>query len=136
MARLDPAERELLLRAATFGARSVALCRKEGPPVVFSAPGATAITFDGEGRLWVATGGRLLREEADQLIPVGDFSPISLAGHEAGVIALDAQGQLLSISPEGEVLVEVGLLGRQDLSVESRGDEVDRVIAGHSRSIT
>jgi hypothetical protein len=104
-------------RAATFGARAVALCRKQGPAAVFSAPGVTAITFDGEGRLWVATSGQLLRQEAEQLIPVGDFSPIALAGHEAGVIALDAEGQLLSISPQGEVLGQAKLPAPGALSV-------------------
>lgn len=103
--------------AATFGARAVALCRKERPAVVFSAPGATAITFDGEGRLWVATSSQLLRQEAEQLIPVGDFSPMALAGHAAGVIALDAEGQLLSISPQGEVLGQAKLPAPGALSV-------------------
>lgn len=108
-------------RAATFGARSVALCRKDGPALVFSAPGATAITFDGEGRLWVATGEQLLRQEADQLVPVGDFASIALAGHEAGVIALDAEGQLLSISPQGEVLGQAKLPAPGALSVGPGG---------------
>lgn len=108
-------------RAATFGARAVALCRKDGPPSVFSAPGATAITFDGEGRLWVATHERLLREEASELAPVGDFAPVALAGHAAGVIALDTEGQLLSISPAGEVLGQARLPTVGALSVGPGG---------------
>lgn len=116
-------------RAATFGARAVALCRKDGPPVVFSAPGAAAITFDGDGRLWVATGEHLLRQEADQLVPMGDFAPVALAGHAAGVIALDAEGQLLSISPQGEVLGQARLPEVGALSVGS-GGAVAAVLAG------
>ncbi len=128
-------------RAATFGARAVALCRKEGPPVVFSAPGVTAITFDGEGRLWVASGGRLLRQEAEQLIPVGDFAPTALAGHAAGVVALDAEGQLLSISPQGEVLGQAKLPATGALSVgpESRLAAVvvgGGVVAYEARTLT
>jgi hypothetical protein len=117
-------------RAATFGARSVALCRKDSPAAVFSAPGATAITFDGAGRLWVATGEQLLRQEADQLVPVGDFASIALAGHEAGVIALDAEGQLLSISPRGEVLGQAKLPAPGALSVGPGGKLAAVVMGG------
>jgi hypothetical protein len=117
-------------RAASFGARSVALCRKDSPAIVFSAPGATAITFDGEGRLWVATGEQLLRQEADQLVPVGDFASIALAGHEAGVIALDAEGQLLSISPQGEVLGQAKLPAPGVLSVGPGGKLAAVVMGG------
>ncbi len=108
-------------RAAIFGAREVALCRVGGGSSVFPAPGATAITFDGAGRLWVATHERLLREEAGQLVPVGDFAAVSLAGHAAGVLALDVQGQLLSISPEGEVLGQERLPAPGALSVGPGG---------------
>ncbi len=108
-------------RAATFGARAVALCRGDGPPSVLPAPGATAITFDGEGRLWVATHERLLREEAGKLVPLGDFAPVALAGHAAGVIAQDTQGQLLSISPQGEVLGQARLPTAGALSVGPGG---------------
>jgi len=117
-------------RAATFGARAVALCGKQGPAAVFSAPGATAITFDGEGRLWVATGEQLLRQDADQLAPVGDFASIALAGHEAGVIALDAEGQLLSISLQGEVLGQAKLPAPGALSVGPGGKLAAVVVGG------
>lgn len=117
-------------RAATFGARAVALCRKEGPPTVFSAPGVTAITFDGDGRLWVATGEHLLRQEADQLVPMGDFAPVALAGHAAGVIALDAEGQLLSISPQGEVLGQARLPAMGALTVGPEGALAAVVVGG------
>jgi hypothetical protein len=108
-------------RAATFGARSVALCGPEAPASVFSAPGATAITFDGQGQLWVATQERLLRQASEQLVPVGDIAPVALAGHAAGVLALDSAGQLLSISPEGEVLGQAQLPAPGALSVGPEG---------------
>ena len=117
-------------RAAAFGARAVALCRKDGPPQVFPAPGAAAITFDGDGRLWVAMGEHLLRQEADQLVPMGDFAPVALAGHAAGVIALDAEGQLLSISPQGEVLGQARLPSVGALTVGPGGAVAAVVVGG------
>ncbi len=117
-------------RAATFDARTVALCGKQGPSTVLSAPGVTAITFDGEDRLWVAASERLLREEAGQLVPVGDFAPVALAGHSAGVIAMDSEGQLLSISPQGEVLGEAKLPAEGALSVGPGGTRVAVVLGG------
>ncbi|HEX8698463.1 MAG TPA: hypothetical protein VF815_06490 [Myxococcaceae bacterium] len=117
-------------RAATFGARAVALCRPQAPASVFPAPGATAITFDGQGQLWVATRERLLREEAGQLLPVGDLAPVALAGHATGVLALDAAGQLLSISPEGEVLGQARLPSPGALSVGPEGRVAAVVVQG------
>jgi hypothetical protein len=117
-------------RAATFEARTVTLCGKKGPPTVLSAPGVTAITFDGEDRLWVATSERLLREESGQLVPVGDFAPVALAGHSAGVIAMDADGQLLSISPTGEVLGQAKLPAAGLLSVGPEGRLAAVVVGG------
>ncbi|HLK99237.1 MAG TPA: hypothetical protein VK539_01585 [Myxococcaceae bacterium] len=108
-------------RAATFGARAVALCGPQGPATVFPAPGATAITFDGQGQLWVGTHERLLRQEAGELRPIGDLAPVALAGHAAGVIALDSAGQLLSISPEGEVLGQARVPAPGALSVGPEG---------------
>lgn len=128
-------------RAATFGARAVALCRPQASASVFPAPGATAITFDGQGQLWVATQERLLREEAGQLVTVGDFAPIALAGHAAGVIALDSAGQLLSISPEGQVLGQARLPALGALSVGPEGVLAAVVVEGgvvayEARSLT
>jgi hypothetical protein len=117
-------------RAATFGARAVALCRPDASPHVFPAPGATAITFDGQGQLWVATREQLLREEAGQLVSMGDFAPVALAGHAAGVIAQDAAGQLLSISPTGEVLGQARLPSPGALSVGSEGVLAAVVVQG------
>ncbi|MDY7227746.1 hypothetical protein [Hyalangium rubrum] len=108
-------------QAATFGARAVALCGAQKSPTVFSAPGAVAITFDGQGRLWVATHEQLLREEAGQLVPVGDFAPVALAGHSEGVIALDTAGQMLSISAQGQVLGQAKLPFPGALSVGPEG---------------
>ena len=117
-------------RAATFGARGVTLCGKQGPATLFSTLGVTAITFDGGNRLWVATGEQLLHEEAGQLSPVGDFAPVALAGHAAGVIAMDAQGQLLSISPQGGVLGQAKLPTTGTLSVGPEGKLAAVLVGG------
>lgn len=108
-------------QAATFNARAVARCRPQAPASVFPAPGVTAISFDGQGRLWVGTHERLLREEAGDLRPMGDLAPVALAGHSAGVLALDSGGQLLSISPEGEVLGQARVPAPGALSVGPDG---------------
>jgi hypothetical protein len=117
-------------RAATFDARTVALCGKQGPPTVLSTPGVKAVTFDGENHLWVATGERLLREQSGQLAPVGDFAPVALAGHSAGVLALDSEGQLLSISPAGEVLGQAQLPAAGALFVSPGGTRAAVVVDG------
>lgn len=91
-------------RAAAFNAGEVAVCGPEGALPVLAAPGITALTFDGEGRLWLAAEQRVLREEAPgRPVPVGDFTAVALAGHAGGVLALDARGQLLSVAPDGAV---------------------------------
>jgi hypothetical protein len=90
-------------RAAVLGPNAVAVCGRDGGRALLRAPGATALTFDGEGRLWVAAGRRLWREEGGGLVAVGDCAPVALAGHAGGVLALDAGGQLLSVAPDGAV---------------------------------
>lgn len=91
-------------RAAAHGPTRVAVCGPQGALPVLSVPGVTALTFDGEGRLWLAAERRLLREEAPgRLAPVGDFSAVALAGHAGGVLALDSRGQLLSVAADGAV---------------------------------
>jgi hypothetical protein len=90
-------------RAALFDARGVALCGPSGRPRVSAWPGVTALTFDGAGRLWAATREQLLREVDGQLQVLGDLGAVALVGHAGGVLALDGEGHLASISPEGEV---------------------------------
>ncbi|MBN8230908.1 hypothetical protein JYK02_25655 [Corallococcus macrosporus] len=99
-------------RAAVFGPRVVAVCGEDGSHARLEVPGATALTFDGERRLWVATGGRLLRERDGALQPVGDIAPPEwLIGHAGGVLALDANGQLVSVAPDGKVLGQAQVPG-------------------------
>ena len=99
-------------RAAVFGPRIVAVCGEDGTHARLELPGATALAFDGERHLWVATGGRLLRERDGSLQPVGDITPPEwLIGHAGGVIALDAAGQLVSVAPDGKVLGQAQVPG-------------------------
>ncbi|NOK11117.1 hypothetical protein [Corallococcus exercitus] len=99
-------------RAAVFGPRVVAVCGEDGSHARLEVPGATALTFDGERHLWVATGGRLLRERDGALQPVGDIAPPEwLIGHAGGVLALDATGQLVSVAPDGKVLGQAQVPG-------------------------
>jgi hypothetical protein len=98
-------------RAAVYGPQAVAICGREGAPARLEVAGALAAAFDGDNRLWVSAGGRLLREDGAALKPMGDFSPVSLAGHAAGVLALDDSGHLLSVAPDGALLGQVTVPG-------------------------
>lgn len=98
-------------RAAVYGPQAVAVCGRNGASSRLEVSGALAAAFDGDNRLWVSAGGRLLREDGPALRPVGDFSPVSLAGHAAGVLALDEAGQLLSVAPDGALLGQVTVPG-------------------------
>ncbi|MDC0712974.1 hypothetical protein POL68_31220 [Stigmatella sp. ncwal1] len=109
-------------RAAIFDAQAVAVCGPQGRPTVSVLAGVTAVTFDGTGRLWVATGERLLREEAGQLRVLGELGAVALAGQGEGVLALDSKGELVSISPAGEVLAQVALPAGGTLSVGPGGE--------------
>lgn len=99
-------------RAAVFAPRVVAVCGTDGSHSRLELPGITAVAFDGEGRLWAAAGGHLLRERSGALQPVGDIAPPEwLIGHEGGVVALDATGQLVSVAPDGKVLGQAQVPG-------------------------
>lgn len=99
-------------RAAVFGPRVVAVCGEDGSHSRLELPGATALAFDGERRLWAAAGGHLLRERDGALLPVGDIAPPEwLSGHAGGVLALDATGQLVSVAPDGKVLGQAQVPG-------------------------
>lgn len=111
-------------RAAAYESHRVALCSSNGSAQVLHAPGATAAAFDGQGQLWVAAGGRLWLAQATHLAPMGDLAPtpVALAGLAAGVLALDAEGQLLSVSPGGQVQARASLPAPGPLWVGPAGD--------------
>ena len=98
-------------RAAVYGPRAVAVCGPNGASARMDVVGTLTATFGGDNRLWVSAGGRLLREDHGALRPVGDFAPVSLAGHAGGVLALDEAGQLVSVSSGGGVLGQATLPG-------------------------
>lgn len=116
-------------RAAAYEAHRVAVCGPQGPAQVLPAPGATAAAFDGQGQLWVAAGGRLWLAQDTRLVPVGDLAPVALAGLAAGVLALDAEGQLLSLSPGGQVQARASLPAPGPLWV-GPGGELAAVLLG------
>jgi hypothetical protein len=109
-------------RAAVYGPRAVAVCDRSGASTRLDVVGTLAATFGGDNRLWVSAGGRLLREEQGELRPVGDFAPVSLAGHAGGVLALDDGGHLVSVASEGGVLGQATVPGpAEGLSVGADG---------------
>lgn len=125
-------------RAASFAGKEVAICeapddpRREPAPKKYALGGVTQLAWDYEGTLWVATAGRGDRTSAlwripahGEPTPVGDVSPVALAGHARGVVALDARGKLISLGGDGEALGFAELPGAapQDaqLSVDASG---------------
>ncbi|WP_343073420.1 hypothetical protein [Pyxidicoccus fallax] len=98
-------------RAAVYGPRGIAVCERGGASLHLDVTGTLAATFGGDNRLWVSAGGRLLREEQRALRPVGDFAPVSLAGHAGGVLALDEAGHLVSVASDGAVLGQTTVPG-------------------------
>ncbi|GHH00232.1 hypothetical protein [Comamonas sp. JC664] len=110
-------------RAAVYGAQSVAICARQGGSRVLARAGVRAITFDGENRLWWSQAKALWRDDGAAAKRVGDFSPVALVSHASGVLALDAEGQLVSVSPEGAVLGQAAVPPDTDarLSVGAEG---------------
>jgi hypothetical protein len=98
-------------RVAVYGPRGIAVCERGGASLRLDVVGTLAATFGGDNRLWVSAGGRLLREQDRTLRPVGDFAPVSLAGHSAGVLALDEAGHLVSVASDGAVLGQATVPG-------------------------
>ncbi|AKQ63202.1 hypothetical protein A176_000114 [Myxococcus hansupus] len=120
-------------RAAVYGAQAVAVCARTGGSRVLSRAGVRAITFDGENRLWWSQAGALWRDDGAAPKRVGDFSPVTLVSHASGVLALDAEGQLVSVAPDGAVLGQVAVPPDTDarLSVGAEGAYA-AVLAGNA----
>lgn len=109
-------------RAAVYGPHSVAVCGPGDSVSRRELTGTLALAFDGDNRLWLSVGGRLLREDGATLRPMGDFAPVALAGHSHGMLALDDSGQLVSVSPGGTVLAQTLVSGSASrLSVGAGG---------------
>ncbi len=97
-------------RASAWSPRQLVECAG-APPVSTShaLTGVTLAAYDGTGALWVASSSNdggphgLLRLEAGQFIERGAFAPSAMVGTAAGVLALDAQGQLIALAADGAV---------------------------------
>nr|WP_140800185.1 hypothetical protein [Myxococcus xanthus]QDE71562.1 hypothetical protein BHS09_33785 [Myxococcus xanthus]QDE78843.1 hypothetical protein BHS08_33810 [Myxococcus xanthus]QDE86215.1 hypothetical protein BHS07_34375 [Myxococcus xanthus] len=109
-------------RAAVYGAQAMAVCTLPEGSQRFPLAGVRAVTFDRENRLWWSQAGQLWRDDGAEPMRMGDFSPVSLVSHEGGVLALDAEGQLVSVAPDGAVLGQVPVSGAEArLSVGAEG---------------
>ncbi|WP_043710162.1 hypothetical protein [Corallococcus macrosporus] len=109
-------------RAAIYGSQAMAVCTRAGGSRRMPLAGVLAVTFDAENRLWWSQAGKLWRDDAGTAKRVGDFSPVSLVSHGSGVLALDAEGQLVSVAPDGAVLGQVPVPGPEArLSVGAEG---------------
>lgn len=97
---------------AVYSGASIVLCDEGKAPAarLFELSGVTSAAIDFTGTLWVARRSaekvelHVLRAGEAGLQVVGELSPVALAGHRDGVLALESSGRLVSVSSAGEVL--------------------------------
>ncbi len=104
-------------RAAAFGRGKLVLCEEQdGHPAsrTLDLFGVRDAAFDFHGALWLATeptgpdasgghGAALWWVAQGEPVRIGDLSPIALAGHADGVVALEQTGRLVSLASPSEV---------------------------------
>lgn len=97
-------------RAAAFSHSRLVECA--GSPVTattWDRAGLTLAAYDDEGALWVSTSSddagdaALLRLENGKLVERGPISATAVVGVQGGVVALAADGSLVSVSGDGSV---------------------------------
>lgn len=127
-------------RAAAWSPTHVAECAGTPPaPATFLRPGVTLGAYDRAGALWLAAPGRdggaasLLRLEQGQLVDRGALAPTALVGTARGVLALDASGQLVSVSGEGDVLAARALPGPLAVQLAASADGALVSLVGEGR---
>lgn len=93
-----------------FSAEELLWCKADGEPHRQALPGITQASFDGKGRLWLATRGsdeappQLWLSLAEQAKPFSaPFAPTSLVGTKTGAVILDAKGQVTAIRSTTDV---------------------------------
>lgn len=98
------------LQAAAWSTNTLVVC--EGTPPIatkYERSGVTLGAFDFTGALWIGQdardvgGGGLWRLERGAFVERGALTPAALVGTAEGVVALDAQGQLVSLAVDGAV---------------------------------
>ncbi|MGA9520373.1 MAG: hypothetical protein WBV82_02850 [Myxococcaceae bacterium] len=124
-------------RAATFNDRGLAVCGSDGTGRFVALPGISRLSWDHGGTLWIAAstrdaaGGsglwRLRGEGAPEQI--GALSTVALAGHTAGVAALESSGKLVSFGEDGQGLGFFELPARADAHAELVADSEGELLA-------
>lgn len=127
-------------RAAAWSPGHVAECAGTPPaPTRFEVPGVTLAAYDREGALWLAgpprDGGApvLRRLEGGLLVEKGALTATALAGTARGVLALDAAGQLVSVSTAGDVLATRALPGPRAVTLAVSADGQLASLVGDGR---
>ena len=100
------------------------------PPVAtaFELRGVTMATYDGTGALWVASaepdgGARgLFRLEGGAFVARGTFAPAAMVGTARGVLALEPEGQLISLGADGAVSATRALPMQRNVQLVASGD--------------
>ncbi|MDP3158214.1 MAG: LpqB family beta-propeller domain-containing protein [Archangium sp.] len=114
---------------AAWSPRQLVVCAGT-PPVatVFPRRAITQATWDGEGGLWIASGGfdggtsALLRLENGEFVERGAFAPAALVGTAKGVVGLEPSGQLIALSSAGEVSATRALPTSRNVHLQVSGD--------------
>ncbi len=126
-------------RAAAWSPTHVAECSEAPHVTSFARPGLTLAAYDRAGALWLAAAGRdggaaqLLRLEDGQLVEKGALAAAALVGTAPGVLALDAAGQLVSLSTTGAVLATRALPGPRAVTLSVSADGTLAALVGEGR---
>lgn len=114
---------------AAWSAKQLVVCAGAPPqPTVFPRTSITQATWDGEGALWIASGGvdggptSLLRLEHGEFVERGSFSPAALVGTASGVVGLEPSGQLIALSGAGEVSATRALPSSRGVQLQVSSD--------------
>ncbi len=127
-------------RAAAFSPGKLVECAGSPPvPTVFERAGLTLAAYDVEGALWVATSAddaghaALLRLENGALVERGPFAAAALVGVAGGVVALEADGSLVSLSGDGALRASRELPSARHVQLATNADGLLVSVSGGGR---
>ncbi len=117
------------MSVAAWSPRQLVVCAGSPPAAsLFARSAITQATWDGEGGLWIASGGSdggpsaLLRLENGEFVERGAFAPAALVGTARGVVGLEPSGQLIAVSSAGEVSATRALPSSRNVHLQVSGD--------------
>lgn len=110
-------------KAASFSHGRLVECAG-APPVAttWERAGLTHAAYDDAGALWVSGDATLLRVENGTLVERGPISASALVGVRGGVVALAADGSLISVGGDGSVRAQRALPSARKVSLAVNAD--------------